>query len=228
MKSLHNFINLFYPDVCVCCDTRLLNQEEHICLRCRIDLPFIDCQNFHSNPLTEIFEGRILIEKGASFLFYSQFGKTKKIIHELKYKGNQKIGIFLANWFGQQLLTSNEFYDIDCIIPVPLHSKKMRQRGYNQLTKFGECLSVILDTEYSDTILKRVSSTKTQTLKKRLERFKNQDSKFILTDTSLLENKHILLIDDVITTGATLEACYNELAKTRNLKISIVTIALTQ
>ena len=228
MKSLHNLFSLFYPAVCICCDTKLLDQEFHICLKCRVDLPFIDNQNYDSNPLTDIFEGRVSIEKGASFLYYTQLGKVKEIIHDLKYKGNQKIGVFFGNWFGKQLAASNEFSTIDYIIPVPLHSKKMRQRGYNQLTTFGESLGVLLDTVYSETILQRISSAKTQTFKKRLERFNNQDSKFVVEDLSILEDKHILLIDDVITTGATLEACCSELLKAKNLKISIVTMALTQ
>jgi len=228
VKSLHNLFSLFYPEVCICCDTKLVDQEDHICLECRIDLPFINNQFYDSNPLTDIFEGRIFIEKGASFLYFTELGKTKKIIHELKYKGNQRVGIFLGNWFGQQLLKSNDFSRIDYIIPVPLHSKKMKQRGYNQLTKFGETLASILGTDYSEAILKRISSTKTQTFKKRLERFNNQDSKFVVENPAVLENKHILLIDDVVTTGATLEACFLELIKAKSVKVSIVTMSLTQ
>lgn len=228
MKSLHNLFCLFYPAICICCDAKLLTQEDHICLECRMDLPFIDNQLYDSNPLTEIFEGRVSIEKGASFLYFTQLGKTKKIIHQLKYKGNQKVRIFLGNWFGQQLQESNEFSTIDYIIPVPLHSKKLRQRGYNQLTTFGETMASVLKTNYSEAILKRISSTKTQTFKKRLERFNNQDSKFVVESLKVLENKCILLIDDVITTGATLEACCLELSKAKNVKISIVTMSLTQ
>ncbi|MFY0630406.1 MAG: ComF family protein [Flavobacteriaceae bacterium] len=228
MKGLHNLFNLFYPPICICCDTKLLDQESHICLECRMDLPFVDNLNYQSNPLTEIFEGRVSIENGGAFLYYTQLGKVKKIIHELKYKGNQMIGVFFGHWFGQQLLESKHFSTIDYIIPVPLHSKKLRQRGYNQLTKFGEILETILSTTYSEEILQRVSSAKTQTFKKRLERFNNQDSKFVVNDLTILENKHILLIDDVVTTGATLEACCLELEKVKNLKISIITMALTQ
>ena len=228
MKSLHNLFSLFYPNTCLCCEENLLDQEELICIECRLDLPFIDNGNFESNLLTQILDGRVKIEKGGSFLFYRPIGKTKKIIHQLKYKDNQKVGMFIGNWFGKQLLDSDNFKDIDVIIPVPLHSKKLKKRGYNQLTKFGKTLSKILKVEYLENELIRTSVTKTQTFKKRIERFNNIDTKFGVQNLTIFNNKHILLIDDVVTTGATLEACCLELLKAKKAKISIITMALTE
>ena len=146
----------------------------------------------------------------------------------MKYKNNQKVGVFLGEWFGLKLLETKAYNNIDYIIPVPLHKDKLRLRGYNQLTKFGETLSSILNIEYLEGILIRNTMAKTQTLKKRLDRFKSLVNNFSLINADLLKNKHVLLIDDVVTTGATLEACCNELLKVEGMKISIVTIALTE
>ena len=172
--------------------------------------------------------GRVPLEKAASFLYYHQSGKAKQLIHELKYRNNQKVGFFIAEWFGSQLAKAEEFNDFDCIIPVPLHQKKLKKRGYNQLTKFGERLAELLQIDYVENLLKRVSFTNTQTKKKRLDRFQNTSSKFVLEDLETLQNKHILLIDDVVTTGATLEACCKELLKVDGVKISIATMAITE
>ncbi len=228
MKCSHHFFNLFYPNHCICCDETLLDQEKIICLGCRTDLPFVDNRDFKSNPLTQVLEGRIPIENAASFLFYSSSGKVKQLIHELKYKSKQEIGTYLGKWFGRLLQASNQFTTIDCIIPVPLHKKKLKKRGYNQLTKFGESLSDILQVPFKENIVERINLTNTQTLKKRLERFKNVDTVFSVSKPDLIEKNHILLIDDVVTTGATLEACSKELLKSQNIKISIATIALTE
>jgi len=228
MKIVKHLFNLFYPSTCICCEQNLLDQEKIICIECRADLPFVENGDFISNQLTLIFEGRVLIEKGASFLYYHPSGKVKKLIHELKYKNNQEVGVFLGRWFGERLLQSSTFNDLDYIIPVPLHIKKQQKRGYNQLTKFGKSLSSELHIKYLENILIRNSTTKTQTFKNRVERFKNLMTNFSITDTTFLKNKHVLLIDDVVTTGATLEACCRELLKTENIKISIATIALTE
>tara|TARA_B110000003_G_scaffold111447_1_gene114103 strand:- start:44075 stop:44761 length:687 start_codon:yes stop_codon:yes gene_type:complete len=228
MKSLYNLFNLFYPSICNCCENYLLDQEEVICIECRVDLPFVDNGNYTSNILTQTLEGRVLIYKGASFLYYLPNGKVKKLMYQLKYRNNQEVGVFLGKWFGQKLLESTEFSDIDYIIPVPLHKRKLRKRGYNQLTKFGKILSSILNSIYLENILLRTTDTSTQTKKKRIERFKNLRTKFSISNSVVLNNKHILLIDDVVTTGATLEACCNELLKAENVIISIVTIALTE
>ena len=228
MKSLSHLFSLFYPEVCICCSTPLLDQEKLICLSCRFDLPFVDNGDYRNNLTTKIFMGRVRLEKAASFLYYHQTGKTKQLIHELKYRGNQEIGILIANWFGSQLTKSKNFKSFDCIIPVPLHQKKLKKRGYNQLTTFGKRLGELLQIDYREDLLQRVSFTNTQTKKRRLDRFQNTNSKFVLEDLITLQDKHILLIDDVVTTGATLEACCNELLKTNGIKISIATMAITE
>ena len=228
MKGLQHLFNLFYPDTCVCCDQYLLDQEKIICIECRLDLPFIETGNSTYNPLIETLKGKVFVEEGTSFLYYYPEGKVKKLIHQLKYKNNQKVGIFLGEWLGLKLLKTKAYNSIDYIIPVPLHKDKLRLRGYNQLTKFGETLSSILNIEYLEGVLIRNTMAKTQTLKKRLDRFKSLVNNFSLINADLLKNKHVLLIDDVVTTGATLEACCNELLKVEGMKISIVTIALTE
>lgn len=228
IKGLSWLINLFYPRTCICCETHLLDQEELICLTCRFDLPMVDNLDYRSNSITKIFQGRIPIEKGASFLFYHESGKTKKIIHHLKYKGRQEIGSIIGYWFGKSLVESNEFKDINYIIPVPLHRSKLRRRGYNQLTTFGKELSELLSIPFNENILQRKTFTKTQTRKKRLDRFQNTEARFIIEDRKKLNGKNILLIDDVITTGATLESCCKELLKSNDIKISILTIGITE
>lgn len=228
MKGLQHLFNLFYPDTCVCCDQYLLDQEKIICIECRLDLPFIETGNSTYNPLLETLKGKVIIEEGTSFLYYHPEGKVKKLIHQLKYKNNQKVGIFLGEWLGQKLLETKAYNSIDYIIPVPLHKDKLKLRGYNQLTKFGETLSSILNIKYLEGVLIRNTMAKTQTLKKRLDRFKSLVNNFSLINANLLKNKHVLLIDDVVTTGATLEACCKELLKIEGMKISIVTIALTE
>jgi ComF family protein len=228
MKSLSHLFSLFYPKVCICCQSHLLDQEKLICLTCQFDLPLVDNLNYQSNVVTRIFEGRVPVELGASYLFYHEMGKTKQLIHELKYRNQQNIGIAFANWLGHKMKESGAFQNIDCMVPVPLHQKKLKKRGYNQLTKFGKRLGEILDISYREDVLQRVSYTQTQTKKKRLDRFQNTNSRFVLKDPECIAHKHILLIDDVITTGATLEACCKELLQAKGVKISIATMAVTE
>ncbi|MCH3883717.1 ComF family protein [Tenacibaculum aquimarinum] len=228
MQLLKDFFQLFYPNLCTTCNNKLLKGETVICAVCRHDLPIINHTDYKNNRVAQTFFGRIPIEKATSFLYFRKVGKTRELIHSLKYKGNQEIGAFLGSWFGEILNESNQFSDVDYIIPVPLHKKRLQERGYNQLTKFGEVLSEILKIPYNNNVLIRISSTKTQTYKERFERFSNSQTNFTLTDFTKFKNKHILLIDDVITTGATLESCCNELLKTENIKISIVTMAFTE
>ena len=228
MRLLKDLFYIFYPKLCVVCDENLIENENVVCTLCRHDLPLTNFNSFTNNKITQAFYGSINIHKGYALLFYRKEGSTLNLIHDLKYKGNENIGIFFGNWLGEMLKENQEFNTVDCIIPVPLHPKKLRERGYNQVTKFGERLSFYLEIPFVENELIRISSTKTQTFKSRFERFKNIDTKFQLKNASKFNNKHILLIDDVITTGATLKACATEFLKSNNCKISILTMAYTE
>ena len=228
INFLKQLFYLFYPKACVTCDTYLLENEAFVCTLCSHDLPIIPIADFKSNKIAASFYGRIPIEMATSFLYYRKEGKTKRIIHSLKYKGNQKIGTFIGDWFGHLLKESGEFNAIDCIVPVPLHPKRLKKRGFNQLTTFGISLANQLNSNYTPSVLTRITSSSTQTFKQRLERFQNKETSFSLTNIETFNNKHVLLIDDVITTGATLEACCAELLKSANITISIATIAYTE
>lgn len=228
MQYLKDFFQIFYPETCIRCYTNLLNNELVLCTSCNYELPLLQISNLEKNQVIDIFYGRLPIKKATSFLAYQKGNITQNLIHNLKYKNQENIGTFIGKWFGNSLKNTEGFSDVDYIIPVPLHTTKLKKRGYNQVTKFGEALCTELNIPFNTTILKRVSTSKTQTLKNRLERFLNTETRFKLTDESFFENKHILLIDDVITTGATLEACCNELLKTKNITISIATMAFTE
>lgn len=228
MQLLKDIFHLFYPSLCINCQTTLLQNEKFLCTFCSNDLPIID-DNEHTNvTLTSTFYGKVPVEKVRSFLYYQKKGVTQKLIHQLKYKNQPEIGNFIAHWFGNRLKDSNVFDTVDFIVPVPLHPQKKKKRGYNQLTLFGKTLSNILAVSYQPDVLIRTSTSKTQTFKERFERFSDNNTKFKLTNHTVFENKHVLLIDDVITTGATIEACATELLKTKNITISVATMAYTQ
>jgi competence protein ComFC len=228
MKLLKDLFYLFYPNICANCNEQLLQNEKVICTFCRHDLPLTNFQSYTKNKVSRIFSGRITIEKAYALLFFRKQGVTKNLIHDLKYKGNEEVGVFFGNWIGEIVAKNKEFSTVDFIVPVPIHAKKKKIRGYNQVTKFGECLSMHLKVPLNEAVLIRQSATKTQTLKSRFERFNDLESKFSAKNTSIFKEKHILIIDDVITTGATLEACAQELLKTPGIKISILTMSYTE
>jgi ComF family protein len=223
-----NLIEIFYPKLCVNCKNSLLQNENILCTFCRHDLPLTKFPNVKENKVSKIFYGRVPVENTYALLYFRKKGITKKLIHHLKYKGDQEIGLFFGNWIGEQLKNNNDFKSIDCIIPVSVDKKRLKERGYNQLTKFGEQLSYHLNTPFIEDKLKKVTASKTQTFKNRFDRFTDLETKFNVNDVSFFNNKHVLLIDDVITTGATLEACAKQILKAEKCKISIVTIAYTE
>lgn len=228
MRFFVDFLRLFYPNLCLNCSDHLLFSEKVLCTVCNNDLPTITIDDYKNNFVTNTLYGKIKIESGASFLYFKKGNISQKLIHNLKYNGRQDIGVFLGNWFGYQLKEHAVFKDIDYIIPVPIHSKKKRKRGYNQIDSFSKSISTILNIKYIPNLLVKVTNNTSQTFKTRFERSKDLEHNFKLTDVSLLKNKHILLVDDVITTGATLESCCKELLKTEKLKISILSIAFTR
>ena len=227
MKNIKNLFQLFYPNLCINCENQLLINEEVICIVCRNNMPLLKIYDFENNIVTNAFFGKTKLNRGYSFLNYQKKGMTKNLISNLKYKNREDIGEFLGNWFGSILKEKQVFDTVDFIVPVPLHKNKLKKRGYNQITKFSKSLSSILSIKYKPNVLVRTSYNKTQTKKNRIDRFVNIENHFNLTDEKIFENKHILLVDDVITSGATIRACCNELQKTKNINISIVSIAFT-
>jgi ComF family protein len=228
MKILKDIINVFYPDVCFCCKNYLTNNEKLLCLFCRNDLPLTNFSFETPNLVEKTFYGRIPIENGTALFYFIKKGKAQQLIHQLKYNGQQQVGSFIGNWLGEEMISSERFHDIDCIIPVPLHHKKLKKRGYNQVTTFGQSLSKILNIPFYENILKKKTAINSQTKLVRFDRWRNVEELFYIENEVSLSNKHILLIDDIITTGATLEASYLALNTFKNIKISIASMAYTK
>lgn len=228
MQIFNDILNIFFPNVCLSCNSILTQHENTLCSKCVADLPLTNYLKNNNTNMAKVFYGRIKIEHATALLFYHKKGITQELIHKLKYQGYEQIGTYFGNWLGSDLKKNGSFDDIDYIIPVPLHKNRLKSRGYNQVTKLGQGLAFHLNKPYIEDLLIRTNSNKTQTKKSRLERIKNVNKLFYLTDGIFFEGKHILLIDDIITTGATLEACANELLKTKNIKISLAVIAITE
>jgi ComF family protein len=221
-----NIINLFFPTVCAGCHSFLISNENVICTVCRHNIPLT---NHHLNPENEAFKkfyGRIPIEYTSALFYFHKKGIVQELIHNLKYKGQEQIGTVLGEWYSEDLKNSIVIQSVDQIIPVPLHKRKLRERGYNQVTKFGHALSEGLNIEYNPNLLVRNIYSKTQSRKSFLNRSDGIDALFDVTFTEKDHNKHFLLIDDVLTTGSTLEACSHALLKIPGAKISVVCMAL--
>lgn len=221
-----NIINLFFPPVCSCCNSFLISNEIVICTICRHNLPLT---NHHINPENEAFKkfyGRIPVEHTSAFLYFHKKGMVQELIHNLKYRGQEEIGTVLGNWYAHDLKNIEIVQTIDEIIPVPLHKRKLKERGYNQVTNFGNALSKALIIPYNPNLLIRNVYSKTQSKKSLLNRSDGIDTVFDVAFTNKDHNKHFLLIDDVLTTGSTLEACSHALLKIPGAKISVVCMAM--
>jgi len=171
------------------------------------------------------FYGRVPIKKGAAFLYFEEKGIVKNLIHNLKYKGQNQISSFLGDWFGSRLRSADDSPKIDLVIPVPLHPKKRRKRGYNQVDEFGKKLAAHLDAEFTDSILLKSRNTTTQTTKNRWHRFKYQQGEYHVEGLDLIRDKRILLVDDVITTGATMESCTKALQQAPGVEVYLGAMA---
>ena len=221
-----DLVDLIYPNLCFICGETLMKSESHICLTCLNNIPRTNYHLTPDNPVEKRFWGKVPIFRGTSFFLFQKGSPFQKLLHELKYKGNKEIGEIMGKYAAAELLNAPDFCSIDPIIPIPLHPKKLAKRGYNQSEWIGKGLSAVLNKQQDTNTLKRIKETATQTKKSVFERFENTAGIFELSDPTHLEGKHLLLIDDVLTTGSTLEAAINTLLSIPNVKISIFTLAV--
>ncbi len=222
---LKSLFRLFFPKVCLGCGAFLQSNENVICTSCRHELPLTNHHHETENEIIKKFYGRVDLEFGAAMIYFHKKGIAQELIHNLKYRKHQEIGTMLGQWFSEDLKSLEISGNFDLIIPVPLHKKRLKERGYNQIEKFGKALSETLEVDYEDSILYRNFHSKTQTKKNFFGRTEIKKDLFDVRFTEENHNKHFLLIDDVITSGATIEACARALRKIPGAKISVVAIA---
>lgn len=218
-------IGLFYPSVCAACGNALFQWESVVCLRCRTFLQKTGYELNDDNPLARLFYGKVRLKAVTACYFFSKEGKVQHLIHELKYKGNAEAGVFLGQELGKTLKTAPLFQDIDYLIPVPLHPKREKKRGYNQSLMIAKGVSEITGIPIGESFLVRSVNTATQTHKSKEERWNNVKDIFEVRHAAQLEGKYVLLIDDVLTTGATLEACALKLSGIPGVTVSCATAA---
>jgi len=225
---LNTLLNFFYPRMCISCGNVLLPHERFLCLHCLYNLPETRYHEFSHSPLTQLFLGRVAVENVGAFLFYKKGNHTQKILHHLKYYGVKEVGAFLGKIYGKQLIQEEKWKTVDMIIPIPLHKKKEKKRGYNQSEWIAKGLSAGMQIPCNTNLLVRTEFTETQTKKNRFHRWQNVKEVFQLTDSDVLRDKHIIVCDDVLTTGATLEAAIQKLTAVASVKVSVVTLATAQ
>ncbi|SNR50641.1 ComF family protein [Hymenobacter mucosus] len=224
---LTDFFSLIFPRVCLGCEASLGRGEEHICTDCRAQLPYTDYHKLPiaENPLAQRFWGKLPVRHSLSYLRFLRHGRVQHLLHQLKYQGQQDVGRVLGRWYGHELLEAGFASAFDLIVPVPLHPRKLAKRGYNQSDSFAEGLATSLGCAWHAAALRRTSYTDSQTRKNRLQRWQNVAAVFEVADTSGVLGKRVLVVDDVLTTGATLEACAAALLAAGAFEVSIATIA---
>jgi len=222
---LQDFVNLLLPKLCTACGTLLVKNEKIICLKCHYDLPKTRYDSYLDNAVARLFWGRIPVENAISYFRYQKGSRFQSLIHDLKYRDRQDIGKELGRLLGIEIKGSS-FSEAELILPVPLHKSKQRSRGYNQCDPICEGLSESLDIPYYSGLLERPDRTSSQTNKSRIDRWANVEGIFRVRRPDLISNRHILLTDDVVTTGSTLEACGSAILNIEGAKLSIATLAM--
>lgn len=227
-RYTEDLINLLFPELCNGCGKLLYHGEKDICTKCLYDLPYTDFHLYKENPVAKQLWGRLPINAAMAMLYFKKGTKVQNLMHSLKYNSKTDVGITLGELMAKRLKESEFYQNIDVIIPVPLHQKKLRLRGYNQSEYIATGLAQELDIPFSSKNLLRKKSTESQTKKARYTRFENMQDVFEIKNVNELKDKHVLLIDDVVTTGATLEACGNTLLNIGIEKLSIAAIAFAE
>lgn len=228
MRIIEDLLNIIFPKNCCICDNGLSKNEEQICFHCRSELTKTDFTNFYENELTNRFYGKIEIDFGVSYLYFHKSGITQKLLHRFKYNNFPEIGEILGQWVGHEILSQKLNERIDIVIPVPLHPKKENIRGYNQSQLFATGISNIINIPTVFDSLVRVNYGRSQTLKSKEKRWESVEHAFEVINDNGVKNKRVLLVDDVMTTGATLEACGHQLLDNGASAIGVAVMALAK
>lgn len=216
--------HLFFPHTCSGCSTDVMDEASMLCIKCSASLPETNFHLHANNPIEKLFWGRLPLANATAQYYFTKESLIQHLMHQLKYKGNKELGLQLGRMMGQQLVQSNRFMDVDALIPLPLFPSKEKKRGYNQATVLCEGMSEVMNIPVIKDAVIRTEYTETQTKKGRIARWQNMENKFELKNIDKIKTKHLLLVDDVITTGATLESCGNALLQAENVRLSIATL----
>lgn len=227
LTYLNDFLHLFYPKVCIVCPDNLIGNEQIICTSCLHSLPKTNFIFGESNPIEQIFWGRTPIKAATALYWFEKGGAIQQVLHQLKYKQNKEVGQVMGELLGMHLKSNSSDLTLDAICAVPLHAKKQKIRGYNQSELIANGVCSTLELPLEPAILSRKKFTETQTAKSKIDRWENVKDVFEVKHPNKVQNKHFLLIDDVITTGATLEACAKTLLNHKAASVSIATLAYT-
>lgn len=228
MNVFEDILNLFFPRTCCTCGKSLVQNEDLLCFRCRVELPKTEYISHDSNELIDRFYGKLDIKYGFVFLNFYKSGITQNLLHQFKYHNMPEIGELIGRWLGEEIVRNLEPGNIDMIIPIPLHQKKQRARGYNQSFYFARGISKVTEIPVDTTIVKRIKHDKSQTGKTREMRWKGVEHAFDVNLNRAMKDKHVLLVDDVVTTGATIEACGKKLYNAGISQISVAAMAIAK
>jgi len=220
-----SFLHVLFPHVCTGCGSDLFNTESVLCMRCMDAMPETNFENHSNNPVEKIFWGRLQLDAASAQFYFAKESLMQRLMHQFKYKRNKELGLQLGRIMGEQIKKSARF-DVDALVPLPLFPAKEKRRGYNQAAILCDGMAQAMNIPVLDKVIIRPHHTETQTKKGRIERWKNMEGKFFLTNPDVIRNKHLLLIDDVITTGATLEACGNEFLKAEGVRLSVACLCV--
>lgn len=225
--AANSLAHLVFPQICAGCGSDLLQNNQQLCLHCLDSLPSTSFTSYGNNPVEKLFWGRMALTYGTAQYYFTKESLMQRLMHQFKYRGNKELGFFMGRLMGGQLLQSNRFLQADALVPLPLHAFKERKRGYNQAAVLCEGIAELLQKPVLKKAVVRTVHTESQTKMNRVQRWENMKDHFRLIDEASIKGKHILLVDDVITTGATLEACGQEILKADNVQLSIATLCFS-
>jgi len=220
-------LHLAFPQVCAACGSDALPREQLLCLPCLEALPQTHFHLHHHNPIEKIFTGRLPLQHATAQYYFTKESGLQHLLHQMKYKDAKDLCVYMGRLMGQQLSQSNWIEDIDALVPLPLFAQRQRQRGYNQSALLCQGIAEVLQKPVLNDVVIRSSATESQTRKSRVERWQNMEGVFTLAHSSQLIDKHLLLVDDVVTTGATLESCGRTLLQAPNTRLSIATLCFS-